>query len=428
MQLNKYICCVSILFSLVGFSQQEDTSYKKRVLETSEIDLLFSYYGQDGDNAAITGGSGTEELTDATSSIVVRIPLSEDDVLTVDAGISAYTSASSSNVNPFDGNINATVSPFSATSGASRQDVLTHFSPSFQHGSDDRNSVWNAKAYISSEYDYFSLGFGAGYSHMFNEKNTELSINAQVYLDTWNPQYPIELRDGFFDSRITGVGTYTNAFSTFETEKRDSYAISLGFSQILSKRLKGSIFLDVVSQKGLLSSPMQRVYFSDFPNFFIDDFQLADDVERLPDSRFKIPVGARLNYFLSDTFVLRTYYRYYADDWGITAHTANIELPIKLNNKFTLYPSYRYYSQKAADYFYAKDVALSTLDFYTSDYDLSSYDAHQYGIGLRYKDIFTNTKVFMFGLKTVDLRVNKYNRSDGLNAFIISFGTTFVAD
>lgn len=419
---------IVVLFKTLTVFAQEDTSYKKRVLETAEIDLLFSYYGQDGRNAAVTGGEGTEELTDATSTVVVRIPLGEDDILTVDAGVSAYTSASSSNVNPFDGDINRNASPFSASTGASRQDVLTYFNPTYSHSSDDRNSIVTAKAYVSSEYDYFSVGFGGGYTRLFNEKNTELSINGQVFFDTWNPQYPVELRNGFFDSRITGEGNYTPNFDPFNNESRNSYSISLGLSQILSKKVQGSIFMDVVSQSGLLSTPFQRVYFGDRSNFFIEEFQLADDIERLPETRLKIPIGGRLNYYIDDRFVLRTYYRFYNDDWGITSHTANIEIPIKLNDRFTLYPSYRYYTQTGADYFYAKDAALSTFDFYTSDYDLSPYNAHQYGMGIRYKDIFTSAKIFTFGLKTLDLRINRYDRSDGLNAFIVSAGTTFVAD
>lgn len=429
--MKKLLSLIFFLFFGQVFSQ-EDTSYKKRVLEATEIDLLFSYYGQDGQNAAVTGGEGTEELTDATSTIVVRIPIGEDDIITVDAGISAYTSASSSNVNPLDGNANRTISPFSASSGASRQDVLSYFNPTYSHSSDDRNSTVTAKAYVSSEYDYFSLGFGGGYTRLFNEKNTEISINAQVYLDKWNSQYPIELRDGFFDSRIasdeTFDGTYNPNFTEFTDETRNSYSVSIGFSQIMSKKLQGSIFMDIVSQNGLLSSPFQRVYFGDTPKFFIEDFQLADDVERLPGTRFKVPIGARLNYYLSDRFVLRSYYRFYTDDWGINAHTANLEVPIKLNEKFTIYPVYRYYRQTAADYFYPKDVAQSTFDFYTSDYDLAAYNANQYGMGIRYKDIFAKAKVLTFGLKTVDLRLNQYDRSDGLSAFIVSLGTTFVGD
>ncbi len=413
--------------AFLGFSQ-DDTTYQKRVLEATEINLLFSYYGQDGKNAAVTGGEGTEELTDATSSIVVKIPINPDDVLTVDAGISAYTSASSSNVNPFDGDPNNNTSPFSASSGASRQDVLAYFNPSYQHSSEDRNSIVDANAYVSSEYDYFSVGFGGGYTRLFNEKNTEIGASANIFLDKWNPQYPIELRNGFSDSRITGSGNYNPGFTSFDTETRNSYALSFSVSQILSKRLQGSIFMDIVKQQGLLSTPFQRVYFGDVSDFFIEDFQLADDVERLPNRRLKIPLGARLNYFLGDRFVIRTYYRFYTDDWGINSHTANLEIPIKISDAFTIYPSYRYYTQSKADYFYPKEDALSTFDFYTSDYDLSSYDANQFGLGARYKDIFTTAKVFMFGLKTVDLRFNKYDRSDGLNAFIFTLGTTFIAD
>lgn len=405
---------------------QEDTFYKKRVLESAEIDLLFSYYGQDGKNAAVTGGEGTEELSDATSAIVVKIPMNEDDILTIDAGISAYTSASSSNVNPFDGDISQNASPFSASSGASHKDELVHFNPSYQHSSTDRNSILNAKAYVSSEYDYFSIGFGGGYTHLFNKKNTEISINTQMFLDKWNPQYPVELRTGFFDTRISGNGIYTPSFIAFEKETRNSYALSFVFSQILSKKLQASLFIDIVKQSGLLSSPMQRIYFSNTENFFIEDFQLADDVERLPNKRFKIPIGTRLNYYLNDYFIIRSYYRFYTDNWGIQSHTINLEVPVKLNDKFTIYPSYRHYRQTAADDFYQKENALSTFDFYTSDYDLSRYNAHQYGMGIRYKDIFTNAKIFTFGLKTIDLRLNKYDRSNGLNAFIISLGTNFV--
>ena len=95
-----------ILFCFIAefsFAQQDSTSvYKKRVLETAEVELLSSYYTQKGNNASVTGGIGDEKLTDVTPTIVISLPLNADDVLTIDAGISSYTSASSSNLNPFD--------------------------------------------------------------------------------------------------------------------------------------------------------------------------------------------------------------------------------------------------------------------------------------------------------------------------------------
>lgn len=426
MKLNRLVYLSVFLFCFSLFSQEDETAYKKKVLDAVEVESLFSYYDQKGDNAAVTGGEGTEKLSDATANLIVKLPINADDVLTVDVGISAYTSASSSNVNPLDGNANNPVSPFNASSGASRQDALIHFNGAYSHSSDDRNSIIGGNVYFATEFDYSSIGLGGNYTYLFNEKNTEISINGQVYFDKWNPQYPIELRDDFFDNRVTGNGTYSSNFTEFDKLNRNSYSISLGLSQILGKRLQGSVFADIVLQDGLLSTPHQRVYFGDVNDFFIDDFQLADDVEQLPNSRFKLPIGGRLNYYVNDVFVLRSYYRFYTDDWGITSHTANIEVPVKLNDKFTVYPNYRYYNQSSSDYFYAKEAAISSLEFYTSDYDLSKFDAHQYGVGFRYKDLLAKTKILGFGLKSMDLRGTMYNRSTGLDSFIISFGTVFV--
>lgn len=420
------------------FSQDSTAVYKKRVLETTEIDFLSSYYSQDGDNAAVTGGIGTEELTDFTSAFVVAIPLNDDDVLTIDAGISAYTSASSSNIDPFDGSQPA--NPFVASSGESSSDLWANLTGTYTHSSDDRNEIWSAKVSVSIEYDYFSAGFGGSYTKLFNEKNTELSVHGNVFIDTWNAIYPEELRpftangDGlnsslFTNNTITGNQNYNPSnFSVFSDEGRNTYALGFGFSQIISKNLQGSLAIDFVQQDGLLSTPYQRVYFSDVEDSFIEEFHLADDIERLPDTRFKIAVGGRLNYYINEIFTLRTFYRYYTDDWGIDSHTASLEVPIKIAQKFTLYPGYRYYTQTAADYFAPYNEHLSTNQFYTSDYDLSDYSANQYSFGVSYTDIFTKFHIWKYGLKSIDLKFAQYDRDNTFSSSIITSGFKFVLD
>ncbi len=428
-----------LIFSISYAQQTQDSvkTYKKRVLETTEVDFLTSYYSQDGDNAAVSGGLGTEDLTDFTGTFVVSIPLNDDDVLTIDAGVSAYTSASSSNVDPFDSGQPA--DPFVASSGASSSDVWSNLTGSYSHSSDDRNTIVSGKLSVSSEYDYFSLGFGGGLTKLFNEKNTEVSINANVYLDKWNAIYPSELRpfasganglaNGLFtNNTITGNTNYAPIFNEFSDESRNSYSVAFGFSQILSKNLQGSLALDFVQQQGLLSTPFQRVYFSDVADSFIDNFQLADAIEQLPDSRFKVAAGGRLNWYINETFVVRTFYRYYYDDWGINSHTASVEVPIKLTDKFTVYPSYRYYQQSAADYFYGYEEALSTDTFYTSDYDLSKYSANQFGMGVSYTDIFTKMHIWKLGLKSIDLKFYKYDRDTTFSSSIVTAGFKFVMD
>lgn len=439
MKKLKYILTLSVLLTtVVGFAQEQDSTkvYKKRVLETTEVDFLTSYYSQDGDNAAVSGGIGTEELTDFTGTFVVSIPLNDDDVLTIDAGVSAYTSASSSNINPFDG---GTADPYQASSGASSSDLWANLTGNYSHSSDDRNDIWSAKVSVSSEYDYFSMGIGGSYSKLFNEKNTELSVIVNLFFDTWNAIYPYELRpfatgkdglnDSFFqDNTITGNPNYNPIFNEFDNESRNSYSVGLGFSQILSKNVQGSLSLDLIQQKGLLSTPFQRVYFSDVADSFIENFQLADAIEQLPDNRFKVAIGGRLNWYLSEIFTLRTFYRYYFDDWGISSHTASVEIPIKITDKFTLYPSYRFYNQTAADYFKTFETALSTNEFYTSDYDLSEYSANQYGFGFSYTDIFTKAHIWLFGLKSIDLKYYKYDRDTTFSSSIITAGFKFIMD
>ncbi len=430
--------------------------FKKRVLETTEVDFLASYYAQDGSRSAVSGGLGSEKLTDVASNIVVAMPLNDDDVLTIDLGISAYSSASSSNINPYDA---ANGTPWQASSGASQSDQLTSIVADYSHSSDSRDVIWNADVSFSNEYDYTSVGVGGGIAHLFNEKNTELSVKVNAYLDQWRPIYPKELTDfdsngagflnqGIFNGRTVwdqngqaSTAYLPSAFKPVTVVNRNSFSASFGFLQVLTKKLQVSFFFDVLQQQGLLSSPYHRMYFADKANFYVGQpqfisnytnennkgaYQLADDIERLPDTRFKLPVGARLNYYVNERVALRTYYRYYSDNWDIQSHTASIEVPVKLTDKFTVFPMYRYYTQTQSKYYAPYETHLSTEKFYTSDADLATFDANQYGFGVNYTDIFTGAKVWKFGLKNIDFRFNHYKRSDNLTADIATVAFKFI--
>ena len=482
----KKISTIVLLF-LMTFTYSQGTkqpAFKKRVLESTEVDFLASYYVQDGSKSSVSGGIGSEKLKDVASNITVAMPLNDDDVLTVDIGISAYSSASSSNINPFNssgasggngdddddddrngysnpgGTSQPYGSPWQASSGASKSDQLVSVMANYSHSSDSRNFIWNSDVSFSNEYDYTSVGFGGGIAALFNEKNTEINLKANVYLDQWRPIYPTELHEyskygtnflnqGYFsgvtvynENGITATEKYLpTKFRDLTLTNRNSYSASFGFSQILTKRLQLSLFFDVLQQQGLLSTPYHRIYFADKTNFFIGQsqfianyesssnsgvFKLADDVERLPDTRFKLPIGARLNYYISERLVLRTYYRYYSDDWNIHAQTASIELPVKISDKFTVFPTFRYYTQTASQYYAPYEKHLSSEQFYTSDPDLATFDTKQIGFGVNYTDIFASAKIWQFGLKNVDFRFHQYERTDRLKASIATIAFKFI--
>jgi hypothetical protein len=278
-------------------------------------------------------------------------------------------------------------------------------------------------------------------------------------LDQWRPIYPTELHefskygsDFLNNGYFNGVPVYNerglidtsylpSQFETIQSVNRNSYSISFSFSQILTKKLQVSFFFDVLRQEGLLSSPYHRVYFADKENYFIGKpefiptyettqnigvYQLADDIERLPSTRFKLPFGMRANYYINERLKFRAYYRYYTDDWSLNSHTFNIEVPIKVSDRFTVFPIYRYYTQNASKYFAPFETHISTEQFYTSDYDLSKFTSNQYGGGISYVDLLTNTKLFWFGLKNIDFRYNHYQRSNNLNADIFTIGFKFI--
>ena len=144
----------------------------------------------------------------------------------------------------------------------------------------------------------------------------------------------------------------------------------------------------------------------------------GDHIENLPDNRMKIPLGFRANYFLGDKLVVRSFYRYYHDDWGIAAHTVQLETAVKVSPFFSVTPFYRYYTQQAADYFAPYKTHTAADEFYTSNYDLSSFNTNFYGAGFRVappKGVFG-----MQHLNMLELRYGHYTRSNGMSSDIIS--------
>ena len=184
-----------------------------------------------------------------------------------------------------------------------------------------------------------------------------------------------------------------------------------------------SISADLVFQNGLLSTPFHRVYMPD---------EEWARVELLPSERFKIPVGFRLNTHLANFIILKSYYRFYWDSWGMMGSTFRFDLPIKLSNTIRVYPFYRYHTQTGVDYFKEFGQFTGQEEFYTADYDLGNISSQKFGLGLTINPLYGIFKVGSIGkkpyfnaLKSIDLRYAYYVRSDGLKANMATFGLNF---
>jgi hypothetical protein len=375
---------------LSAFSQGGDTTqYENRKLKVDEVNFVSSYYRQDGNNAAVTGGVGSEKLTDFATTIDVHLLKTDRkqrvNSYTIELGIDTYTSASSDKIDP------ATVS--SASSG----DQRIYPSVSWSRINQSKGSTIGANFSVSSEYDYFSLGGGINAFKDSKDKSRQVGIRLQTFQDVVTLIYPIEQRAG----RKGG------------TEGRNTYSATVSYSQIVNRRLQLLFLLDLAYQEGFLSLPFNRIYFNDN----------TVGIENLPGSRFKVPASVRMNYFLGDRLIIRAFYRYYQDDWGLKSNTAEIETPIKITPFFSISPFYRYYNQSAVDYFGAYKQHTLAETHYTSDYDLSKFDSHFFGTGIRFNSADGILGIGKFN--TIEIRYGHYTRQTGLVSNIVSVHAKF---
>ncbi|MBL7733328.1 MAG: DUF3570 domain-containing protein [Chitinophagaceae bacterium] len=401
--------CLSIagifltLFASFAQSSPKDSSqYQSRKLSFEEANLVTSYYKQDGNNSAVTGGTGSEKLTDISSAFEVKLTKWDKKFrkhnFDIEVGIDHYTSASSDKVDP------------NTISSASHADTRIYPSLNWSMENEKKGSTFGAGISLSSEFDYQSLGFNVMVAKKTNDRNGEFTAKAQVYLDRLKYILPVELRTP--GSGGTGGGG-DDEHDDYPSKSRNSYSGSLSYSQIINQRLQLMFIADLVYQKGYLGLPFHRVYLSN--NSVV--------VENLPDTRLKIPLGFRANYFLGDKIVLRSFYRYYTDDWGLTAHTAQLEGSFKITPFFSVTPFYRYYTQTAVDYFAARGIHKTTEQFYTSNYDLSAFNSNFYGAGFRItppKGVFGIQRLNM-----LELRYGHYTRTNGLKSDIVSLNLKF---
>jgi len=393
---------LGILAAFSQYSKAVDSAqFKPRKLSFEEANIISSYYRQDGNNSAVTGGIGTEQLNDYSGIIQLKLHAwdgrNRKHTLDLELGVDHYTSASSDKIDP------------KTISSASHADTRIYPSATWTKENEQKGSSFSLGGSYSHEFDYNSFGADISFSQKTKNKSGEFTVKAQAYLDNLKLIYPIELVPASTSAASSSGGHGVN----YPTAGRNSFSGSLSYSQIVNQRLQLILLLDAIYQQGYLSLPFHRVYFNNG----------TEQVENLPGTRLKIPVGFRLNYFAGDNLIFRTYYRYYHDDWDLDAHTFNLETSIKFTPFVSLTPFYRYYTQTAIKYFAAYQAHKTTDQYYSSNYDLSTFNSHFFGAGIRLvppKGVFQLEHFNM-----LELRYGHYTKNNGMNSDIVSLNLKF---
>ncbi|MFI5451393.1 DUF3570 domain-containing protein [Pedobacter sp. UC225_61] len=383
----------ALLHSFAQTTPKDTTGFQSRKLKLDEVNLVSSYYTQNGNNAAVTGGIGSQKLTDIANVFDVKMikydSNSRKHTFGLEVGIDHYTSASSDMID------------LQANSSASHGDTRIYPSLSWSIENEKKGTTLALGLSSSTEFDYQSFGGNISFSTKTKDGSGEFTAKLQTYLDQVTLIQPVELR------------TNTMGHEQYGSAARNTFAGSLSYSQIINERLQVMVLADVVQQNGYLSLPFHRVYFKDN----------TVHQENLPDSRLKIPLGFRANYFIGDNLIIKTYYRYYTDNWGLKSHTVDLEVPIKINSFFSISPFYRYYTQTAAKYFAPFQTHTTAEQYYNSNYDLSKFNSDFYGAGIRFappKGVFG-----MQHFSMLELRYGHYAKNINMSSDIISLNIKY---
>ncbi len=234
----------------------------------------------------------------------------------------------------------------------------------------------------SRESDYESIGLSLGYALDFNEKNTTLNLAVAHDFDhvIFTPNMPL------IDPSLDGSRAHKNS-----TELLAGVRQLLGAGTVLTANASFGV------ESGDLNDPYRGVFFGDLqPNPQPGDLpSLFPEVR--PRHRLKEIAYLSLTQFATPlNGSIETSYRFYHDSYGIFANTLSLAWFQKLGGHLVLSPSFRFYEQTAASFYYTSvpnDPGFGDPQFpgpnfptyYSSDYRLSSFNSYTYGFSVTWK-------------------------------------------
>lgn len=215
----------------------------------------------------------------------------------------------------------------------------------------------------SDESDYTSYVGALNYSVALNQKNTTASVGWAHNADS--------VRDDL------GV---------WQDKRVDS--VFVGAVQLLSPKSFVTFNLSYVNESGYLTDPYRGVIFvaTNFDDLQKNPFDPSTDPEVRPDERERGIAYLAYNHFIDPlNGAAECIYRFSTDTWDINAHMVDLRWHQKIGPHIVLSPSFRYYVQSAADFYYPGLVPTPAPEHYSSDYRLSELQTFNYGVRLTWR-------------------------------------------
>jgi hypothetical protein len=222
---------------------------------------------------------------------------------------------------------------------------------------DDRRTTGDVK--VTRRFGDFSVALSGAYSHEEDYRSKAFGVEGRMDLDQRNTT----LIAGYGSSRDR-VGSSDNPLLD---EPRNTKEYLVGVTQVLSPTALVSSTLAFSRGKGWYNDPY-KLTFTFFPS---GAPIVAADVR--PDHRNHVAWLTRFRYHVPSLGgTLQADYRYFDDDWGIRAHTLEVAWQQAINDRWSVRPALRYYTQGAAD-FYMPVLTRPPAALHSSDQRLAAF-------------------------------------------------------
>lgn len=274
----------------------------------------------------------------------------------------------------------------------------------------ERDRAWSLQ-YGAHLEEHWRTGLGGlGYERSLFEDNTVIAASVNLIYDYFDDLDPRGENDG-----------QTQRFTLND---------NLGLTQVLSPTTLLVANYGLTFQNGTLENGWNSVYVSDAPTY-----GCTDDPEQIPAydcdnrrrenfprTRIRHAVLVQINQHIPRSrTTLKALYRFYADDFGLNAHTAEGQIFQWLGSRVYARLNYRYHVQTGVDFF---TTSISSLlpesEPATADSDLARFRAHEVGGKLVF--YITPPHHATRGAQWVDIGYRRYQRTDGLSMNVISIG------
>lgn len=235
---------------------------------------------------------------------------------------------------------------------------------------------------VGGDYLYGKSMLSAGYTN-----SDESDYDAQTFFFSVSQDFFGDLTNLNFGYSRGQDDVYQNGNDDF-AEEVDRNNFRIGISQILTPDMIMGFNWETVTEEGWLNNPYRSYRYLSNPLDLSAGYQFSQEV--YPDTRTSDAASIRMLYHMPWRASVGGSYRYFTDDWGIDAHTAQISYTHVLYDHWFIDLKYRYYEQTQADFF--ADIFLfpsqDERDYRARDKELSEFSNQTFSLYVGYEHAF----------------------------------------